>query len=117
MVSGGLDWEQDLEPTYHIINHRVRTIGDQYCWTIPLDTASIPDRLEPGESAPRLLNDPVAATSWKLYGYAHGAYMVFNVKSEENLYLKYVAAKNDPLSSIEKGKPLHTAMQLIKREK
>ncbi|KAK7696092.1 hypothetical protein QCA50_000735 [Cerrena zonata] len=126
MATTDLTWARDLEPCFHIVYHRVRFMGDSFCWTIPLDISMIPDRLDPGEGSPRLLKDPAAATSWTLdYSVDDWGCISIQRKSNKNLYLHYITSCKDMLQSLEESpqtrrrvsEPRYTALKLIQRKK
>ena len=119
MVYTNLDWAQEVRTSFHVIYHLVRNMGDRYCWTIPLGTINIPDRLCLGEGRPILTSDPASASSWRLaYEARHGGYMRFEVTCDHNLYLQYITSHGDMLRRLtQKAGNEYKTLMIIKNKK
>lgn len=98
----------DLQSDFHFLCDSFRWMGDHHCWTIQLDVTGISDRLRPNAASPRLLHDPVAASSWMLdHNPDDGGVMDFKLTEDENLYLSYVYAIDEVLARLESVTPEH----------
>lgn len=82
--------ESDLETVYH--TQAFRWIGDKHCWSIPLDTSFITNRIPLAKGSNPMIRDPIVISNWVLfYSERKGADINAVVYSDPNLACSYVA--------------------------
>ena len=88
-------YDLDYKRDYYAFQER--WVGDRHCWTIPLDTTSITERVPFIKGSPSLTCDPIVACSWVLRGTSRGEMAYCVVTSNTHLEFDYIMIRRSML--------------------
>lgn len=84
---------------YHV--EEIRRVGDDYCWTIALDTSSITERIPLPEGSKPLTCDPVIVCNWIFIATFGSGYIAYRGLSRP-LYVSfdYITTEGGPFTQL-----------------